>query len=84
MNIDSSITVMKGDGPPIKEKNHKEPFSDSHAILTLSHVTSEAEKVHIERTLKATKGNRTNTAALLGISRKTLWKKIKAYNIENE
>ena len=68
----------------MKEKNHKEPSSGRHAILTLSHVTSEAEKVHIERTLKATQGNRTNTAALLGISRKTLWKKIKAYNIENE
>jgi DNA-binding NtrC family response regulator len=75
---------MTGEKPPKKGKNQKEPSFDSHAILTLSHVTSEAEKVHIERTLKATKGNRTNTAELLGISRKTLWKKIKEYYIETE
>jgi transcriptional regulator with PAS, ATPase and Fis domain len=49
---------------------------------TLSHVTSEAEKSHIEKVLKSTNGNRTKAAEILGISRKSLWEKIKTYKIE--
>ncbi len=49
---------------------------------TLAHVTSEAEKSHIEKVLKSTHGNRTKAAEILGISRKSLWEKIKAYNIK--
>jgi len=40
------------------------------------------EKEHIIRTLKATDGNRSKTARLLGIDRKTLYDKIKRYGIE--
>ncbi len=39
------------------------------------------EKEHIIRTLKATDGNRSKTARLLGIDRKTLYDKIKRYGI---
>ena len=49
---------------------------------SLSSVASEAEKEYIIRTLKAAKGNKTKTAELLGISRKTLWEKINSYGIE--
>ena len=49
---------------------------------TLAHVTSEAEKSYIERILKSTNGNKTKAAEILGISRKSLWEKIKAYKIE--
>jgi DNA-binding NtrC family response regulator len=41
------------------------------------------EKEHIIRTLKATDGNRSKTARLLGIDRKTLYDKIKRYGIES-
>jgi transcriptional regulator with PAS, ATPase and Fis domain len=50
---------------------------------TLAHVTSEAEKAYIERILKSTNGNKTKAAEILGISRKSLWEKIKAYKIES-
>ncbi|MDH3879726.1 MAG: hypothetical protein OET18_17930 [Desulfobacterales bacterium] len=49
---------------------------------TLAHVTSEAEKSYIKKILKSTNGNRTKASEILGISRKSLWEKIKAYNIE--
>lgn len=41
------------------------------------------EREHIINSLKATDGNRSKTARLLGIDRKTLYDKIKRYNIEN-
>jgi DNA-binding NtrC family response regulator len=49
--------------------------------VSLSEVAAEAEKAHIMRTLKSAKGNKTRTSEILGISRKTLWEKIKLYNI---
>ncbi len=49
----------------------------------LSHVAVDAEKAHIVKVLKATHGNKTRAAEILGISRKTLWEKIKAYGIEH-
>jgi DNA-binding NtrC family response regulator len=48
----------------------------------LSEVAGEAERAHIIRTLRATGGNKTRAAEVLGISRKTLWEKINAYGIE--
>ena len=59
-------------------KNHKDPLLISY----LSEVTAEAEKGHIMKILKTTKGNRMKAAELLGISRKTLWEKIKSYDIK--
>ena len=41
----------------------------------------EVERVHMERTLRAHSGNRTRAARELGISRATLIKKIKDYNL---
>ena len=42
----------------------------------------ELEKLHIERTLKHHHWNRLKTAAALGITAKTLYLKIKRYNIQ--
>lgn len=43
----------------------------------LSVAREQAERKHILTVLKYTKGNRTEAARILGISRKTLWKKLK-------
>lgn len=56
--------------------------SDSKRYFSLSDAAAEAEKEHIIRILRITKGNRTRAAEMLGISRKTLWEKMKEYGIE--
>ncbi|MBF0467159.1 MAG: sigma-54-dependent Fis family transcriptional regulator, partial [Nitrospirae bacterium] len=48
----------------------------------LSDVAADAEKYHIIRVLKTTQGNKTKSAEILGISRKTLWEKMHAYGIK--
>jgi len=50
--------------------------------LHLADVAAEAEKNHIIKILKATGGNKTKAAELLGISRKTLWEKMNLYGIK--
>jgi DNA-binding NtrC family response regulator len=62
------------------KKNNAHTSSDG-ASSTLSHIISEAEKGYIMKILKKTKGNKTKAAEILGISRKTLWEKIKSYDI---
>ena len=52
------------------------------ALASLQEVTAEAEKNHIISILRLTKGNRTQSAEILGVSRKTLWEKINLHSIE--
>ena len=59
-------------------KQHRYPLH----VSPLSEVTAEAEKAHIMKILKSTNGNRTRAAEILGISRKTLWEKLKALGID--
>ncbi len=40
------------------------------------------ERIHIERVLAACEGQKTKAAAILGINRTTLWKKLRAYGID--
>jgi len=47
----------------------------------LKDVVAESEKAHIMNTLNLTGGNRTRAAEMLGISRKNLWEKMKAYGL---
>ncbi len=56
--------------------------ADSSPSFPLSHVTAKAEKEHILKILRSTDGNKTRAADILGISRKTLWKKLKAFGID--
>jgi DNA-binding NtrC family response regulator len=60
-------------------KNHKDPPQ----ISPLSDVAARAEKAHITKVLKSTNGNKTRAAEVLCISRKTLWEKLKAYDIND-
>jgi transcriptional regulator of acetoin/glycerol metabolism len=43
----------------------------------LETVREQAERAHILTVLKQTDGNRVQAARILGVSRKTLWKKLK-------
>jgi two-component system response regulator AtoC len=75
--LSTNNTVTRNDLPShlIKNKEHETP------IITLSDVAADAEKSHIMKILKTTKGNKTRAAEVLGISRKSLWEKVKHYNI---
>ena len=52
---------------------HSEPLSNAVSLF---------EKQYIMRVLDETKGSKTLTAKILGISRKTLWEKCKIYGLE--
>ena len=51
-------------------------------VRPLREVLREAEVAHIKRALEQTGGHRTQTAELLGISRKVLWEKLRDFGIE--
>ncbi len=53
-------------------------YQREEAILSLR----EVEEQHIRRTLEALKGNQSQAAKRLGISRSTLWRKMNEYQIE--
>lgn len=77
VTLSTSDIIQKDDLPTVILKE-----ADSSKNLSLSEVAAKAEKEHIIRILKATKGNKTRAAEMLGISRKTLWEKMNAYGIE--
>jgi DNA-binding NtrC family response regulator len=56
---------------------------DEKTILApLQEVAAEAERDHIKRILSLTKGNRSQASEILGVSRKTLWEKIRLYRLD--
>ena len=48
---------------------------------SLGKVRADAEREHILSVLRLTEGNRLQAARILGISRKTLWKKLKQLGV---
>jgi len=51
-------------------------------VRPLREVLREAETAHLKRALELTGGHRTQTAELLGISRKVLWEKLRDFGLE--
>jgi len=76
LTLATADTIHKDDLPSFLFKK-----SGENRQLTLSEVSAEAEKAHIIRVLKSTKGSKSKAAELLGISRKTLWEKMNIYGI---
>jgi two-component system, NtrC family, response regulator AtoC len=70
--------IEVADLPPHIVKLEEKPF----AGIRLDEVSAQAEKEHIRKILITTKGNKTRAAEVLGISRKSLWEKMKGLNIE--
>lgn len=83
--IESSVVMCKGniitiaDMPPSITAEGAEDYIKLSPGITLE----EAEKEIIRMTLIHEKGNKTKTAEVLGIGRKTLHRKIKEYNLES-
>jgi DNA-binding NtrC family response regulator len=58
------------------------PAIGPEAMLTRRPTLDEVERRYIAATLKHVRGNQTDAAKLLGISRKSLWEKRKRYGLE--
>jgi DNA-binding NtrC family response regulator len=59
-----------------REEDHESISFENQPLLTLG----EMERKHILKVLNITKGNKSKTAELLGISRAALWRKLKLIN----
>ena len=79
MALSSEKTIRVADLPAHIVKTRP---SARTPLLSLQDVTMEAEKSHIVKILQLTKGSRSKTAEILGISRKTLWEKINAHQLD--
>ncbi len=81
--------VLAGEGRFLK-KDHflklSERFKTAVEVpnpkITLKEAVMKAERGHIIEVLKSTGGHRAQAAMILGISRKSLWEKLRDYNIE--
>lgn len=58
--------------------------ADGQEFAHLHAMVEDAERLHIRRALDRTQGSVSRTADLLGISRKTLWEKMKKLKIGND
>ena len=83
--------ALAGDGRELK-REHMLPLDPrwrgatepADVVRPLREVLKEAEAAHLERALESTGGHRTQTAELLGISRKVLWEKLREHGIGDE
>jgi DNA-binding NtrC family response regulator len=81
--------VLAGEARFLKKENllklsdrFKTAAEVSAPKTTLKEIVMRAEREHIIETLKTTGGHRAQAAMILGISRKSLWEKLRDYNIE--
>ena len=78
-SIDAFLELIQGEIQRRKKRSgqlrHDQPFSDEETVSIPS-----AERIKIQEALIQTGGNYTKAAAVLGISRVTLWRKLKAMN----
>lgn len=84
--IESAVVMASGkeimieDLPPTVSKSSQTESISIPAGITLE----EAERMIIEQNLAANKGNKSKTADILGIGRKTLHRKLQEYGVENQ
>jgi DNA-binding NtrC family response regulator len=79
--VESAFAV--GDGPVLDERDLPRDVGSHHAAEVAVHVhapTSD-EAARIQRALAAASGDRLRAAAMLGISRTTLWRRMKALRL---
>ena len=79
--IFSEAGVLDASADTAPELGHGQ---DAGPFVRLSDMVEDAERAHIRRALSRVGGSISKTAELLGISRKTLWEKMKRLAISNE
>jgi transcriptional regulator with PAS, ATPase and Fis domain len=67
---------VSGHGLPLLTEGHAPPLPDNFTL-------EQVEAWYIRRILDREKGNQTRAAQALGISRSTLWRKAKRYNLQD-
>jgi two-component system response regulator AtoC len=80
ITLSEEDTIRKEDLPEHVFKDH---YTSKKDLPSLNEIASEAEREYISRILRTTGGNKTKAAELLGISRKTLWEKMRAYRLNH-
>jgi len=80
LNKGKAITVK--DLPTLIAQGEPQTAITEKSPTTIEEVVKEAEKEHIIRVLRETGGKKNETAKILGISRKTLWEKMKLYRLD--
>jgi DNA-binding NtrC family response regulator len=86
--LEESVVMSEAgilDAPAIapQELEAAAPSEQVGRFVPLHAALEETERLHIRRALGRTNGSVTRTAELLGISRKTLWEKMKRLSIAN-
>ncbi|WP_287222702.1 helix-turn-helix domain-containing protein [Prosthecochloris sp.] len=74
------------EAPPVPEASHAEPVTvaeiNHHIPEPVETSLKDAEQQAIARAYEACRGNQTKTARILGISRSSLYRKLKKYGME--
>jgi len=85
--IERAVVLSKGNGIDIEDLMYH-GISASPSLLSLAggnyRTLDEIEKEYVRAVLRAQYGNKSRTAKILGIDRKTLWAKIKKYGIRGQ
>ncbi|HEY0845104.1 MAG TPA: sigma 54-interacting transcriptional regulator, partial [Noviherbaspirillum sp.] len=79
----ASILPM-GNDPTVRSNEAASPGATLNGVRPLAEAVAELEKKLIKSTLDSTRGNKAQTARLLGISRATLYQKIVDFNLLSE
>jgi DNA-binding NtrC family response regulator len=77
--LDASCFDVEFQGPPLVGRSSQLPIPP--AALAAGTPIRQVERLHLEKTLALTDGNRTHAAELLGISLRTLRNKIREYGL---
>jgi DNA-binding NtrC family response regulator len=81
--IERAIILARGDVIVPADLVYYGPLMKPEAVSDNLSPLADVEKEHIARLLRHHAGNRTAAAKSLGMDRKTLWRKIKAYGLDD-
>lgn len=79
---DQGIVDLPPDDRRFNVEGRSSDSGGSDAFVPLQAMVEETERLHIQRALERTGGSVSKTAELLGISRKTLWEKMKRLKVK--
>ena len=82
--VESAVVMCNGDEIKVEDlpNSVREVGEETSISIPMGITMAEAEKIIIQENLAMNNGNKTKTADILGIGRKTLHRKLEEYNIE--